>query len=166
MKKIYMTLLFLLMGSIWNTATASIVIPPVDIGTGNPNFTEFMGNSMSLLGKINIDEDGFSNGVFSIAFKCGDSNATEGTWSNATALVDYIQVNGGNGNPSWAIFKVAPAATNGKWYTDWGTGSLLNGGGKRPVLSNIKFYNVVPVPAAVWLLSSGLIGLLGIRRKA
>ena len=51
---------------------------------------------------------------------------------------------------------------------------ISNPGGDSPELSEyqcgpsspmMKFYAPVPIPGAVWLLGSGLIGILGIRRK-
>ena len=46
-------------------------------------------------------------------------------------------------------------------------GDFLNGGGPIADLSNLRAFSVVPVPAAVWLFGSGLIGLIGFaKRKA
>ena len=57
------------------------------------------------------------------------------------------------------------------WYYFEGiTGSGLNGTWDARVfdgkaLSNISAYAVVPVPAAVWLFATGLLGLAGVARK-
>ena len=40
-----------------------------------------------------------------------------------------------------------------------------NNGGQIAELSNARAFSVVPVPAAVWLFASGLLGLIGIARK-
>ena len=40
-----------------------------------------------------------------------------------------------------------------------------NMGGKTPALSHSAAYSVVPVPAAVWLFGSGLLGLVGVARR-
>lgn len=46
-------------------------------------------------------------------------------------------------------------------------GSTWNKGKTNLVLSHMTTYTVVPVPAAVWLFGSGLLGLVGVaRRKA
>ena len=42
---------------------------------------------------------------------------------------------------------------------------FLNDGGNVAELSNVRGYYVVPVPAAVWLFGSGLLGLVGIARR-
>jgi len=40
------------------------------------------------------------------------------------------------------------------------------GGSPAFYLNEIDFYgNPVPIPGAIWLLGSGLIGIIGIRRK-
>ena len=44
-------------------------------------------------------------------------------------------------------------------------GDFLNGGGQIADLSNVRAFSVVPVPAAVWLFSSGLLALIGICRR-
>jgi hypothetical protein len=44
---------------------------------------------------------------------------------------------------------------------------FLNNGGSIAALSNVRAFSVVPVPAAVWLFGSGLLGLVAVsRRKA
>lgn len=46
-------------------------------------------------------------------------------------------------------------------------GDFLNGGAQIADLSNVRAFSVVPIPAAVWLFGSGLIGLIGFaKRKA
>jgi len=42
---------------------------------------------------------------------------------------------------------------------------FLNDAGNVADLSNFRGYTVVPVPAAVWLFGSGLLGLVGIARR-
>ena len=41
----------------------------------------------------------------------------------------------------------------------------VNGGDGEVGIDNIEFGNQVPIPAAVWLLGSGLLGMIGLRRK-
>lgn len=53
-----------------------------------------------------------------------------------------------------------------KFITFGGTNAGLGGGGDQVVIDNLS-YNPMPVPAAAWLFSSGLTGLIGVtRRKA
>lgn len=42
---------------------------------------------------------------------------------------------------------------------------FLNGGGQIADLSNLRAFSVIPVPPAVWLFGSGLVGLVGISRR-
>lgn len=42
---------------------------------------------------------------------------------------------------------------------------FVNNGGQVSTLSNVTGYSVVPVPAAVWLFGSGLLGLVGVARS-
>ena len=42
---------------------------------------------------------------------------------------------------------------------------FLNNGGQIAGLSNVSAFSVVPVPAAVWLFGSGLLGLVGVARR-
>lgn len=55
-----------------------------------------------------------------------------------------------------ACLQAAQHTSGGDWYTADGK-----------ALSHITFYNsgVVPVPAAVWLFGSGLLGLVGVARR-
>ena len=49
----------------------------------------------------------------------------------------------------------------------YAVGDFLNGGGQIADLSNVRAFSVVPIPAAVWLFGSGLVGLIGFaKRKA
>jgi len=45
------------------------------------------------------------------------------------------------------------------------SGNLIPGGTMKGTLSNTQTITAVPVPAAAWLLGSGLIGLVGYGRK-
>ena len=44
-------------------------------------------------------------------------------------------------------------------------GDFLNPGGQIADLSNVRAFSVVPVPPAVWLFGSGLVGLIEISRR-
>ena len=50
------------------------------------------------------------------------------------------------------------------WWRD-GTGQQWNDGANNRYRGYVVEFGPVPIPAAVWLLGSGLIGLAGIRRK-
>ncbi len=76
-----------------------------------------------------------------------DPSATWNWWE------DYCQylVNTQNGNGSWSGYSY--------WYGPMATAWDIN------ILNATQTGGQVPLPAAVWLLGSGLIGLVGIRRK-
>jgi len=68
----------------------------------------------------------------------------------------------------WYYFEgITGTALDGSWDASeiFGNGNGNgngNGGGGTQALSYISAYTVVPVPAAVWLFGSGLLGLFGI----
>lgn len=107
-------------------------------------------------------------GGFSLTF---DTAHKSGTWINSLGFdVDYITIKAGNGfivydvKSNFYYTKGTPDSWN--W---WSTEGLKNGGGNQPEVSHISFWSKVvtpvPVPAAVWLLGTGLVGLVGVRRK-
>jgi hypothetical protein len=80
----------------------------------------------------------------------------------------------GSANPLWLVFKTGGGANDPYWFAFQLTGVTigsevswqLNGG--TGALSNTRLFGsdfVVPLPAAVWLFGSGLLGLLGIARR-
>ena len=83
-------------------------------------------------------------------FILGEVNALSGTWDNA----DW--------NLTLAICPDTICTAGPRAYT-WD--DFTNKGGNIAALSNVRAFSVVPVPAAVWLFASGLIGLVGVARK-
>jgi len=76
----------------------------------------------------------------------------------------YVPYVGGSGN------KVFTSFSNNDFGFDDGYSAThwrLGGVGLVPVTSDKLYakFNMVPIPGAVWLLGSGLIGLVGIRKK-
>jgi len=103
----------------------------------------------------------------------GTIEPTSGTWTyDGTGSVDYLTV---KFDGVFALFEV----TDGDITGDWDTSVFGNefqscfggGGGGRSScdpygLSHIAVYTtVVPVPAALWLFGSGLLGLIGVARR-
>lgn len=90
----------------------------------------------------------------------------------------YIVDDGTTVSPVQSFVQNNPAAVNGvftltlnQWVTDiyfsapgiGGWGGIANPGDHHEF--SVAGVNIVPIPGAVWLLGSGLIGLIGLRRK-
>ena len=113
---------------------------------------------------LTIGGIGFLNGTWSIsdpsithiAFKSagyfilGEVTSTSGTWDNT----DW--------DLTLAICPDTICTAGPRAYT-WA--DFTNNGGKIAELSNARAFSVVPVPAAVWLFGSGLLGLVGVARR-
>ena len=92
-----------------------------------------------------------------------DNEPTSGQWGyTGMGIVGYLVVKAG---PNFAVYEYNDVITGNMPNTGlWDTSDLSNKG-----LSHITAYqgqaSVVPVPAAVWLFGSGLIGLVGLARR-
>jgi hypothetical protein len=118
----------------------------------------------------------FSAPVANVSFRAGDgsgdldayavtlyaygTNALIGTWQTPQF--------GGSNEPEWYTLNIT-ASNIGRIVFDPGNSGSLPGTkeGLGGIIITDFCYNSqpVPIPAAVWLLGSGLIGLIGIRRK-
>jgi len=113
-------------------------------------------NSLTLLGKSD-DSNPFGN-VIATTFKDG-TEPIGGMWDAGSEPVSFISIKADGGFKVWDFM----GATSGDWDT-------LGFGNNPPhELSHISFWDnpnapPVPVPAAVWLLGTGLAGILGGRR--
>ena len=84
--------------------------------------------------------------------------AGSGTWDFFTSNTD-----------SWDLSLVTVPRydmySNWSWSRAYVDADFLNGGSQVADLSNVRAFSVVPVPAAVWLFGSGLLGLVGVARR-
>jgi hypothetical protein len=98
-----------------------------------------------------------------------DPDSTEaltGTWDwdNSFGTLDYLSFK----FDSWvAVYQITNGDITGSWDLEalcYDEGAC-NNGGQPAALSHSVGYSVVPVPAAVWLFGSGLLGLVGLARR-
>jgi len=78
-----------------------------------------------------------------------------GTGFGSSLFFYYITGNGGNSLASSTLTAFANAAGNGTW-------TLASNGAATYAIPGVS---AVPIPAAVWLFGSGLLGLVGIARR-
>jgi hypothetical protein len=100
----------------------------------------------------------------------GSNPKLEVNLSDGTTIAATFQLVGESGSgEAWNLTAGDSAITLG-WAS--GTANLVGGGENMSTLGNPDFYlqagihaNPVPIPGAVWLLGSGLVGLAGLRRR-
>jgi len=113
---------------------------------------------IELLGKIDYPAN--KDGGLSVTY---NNNHTAGTWSASPGfIVQFITIKAGN---QFVVYDVnSPTYKSQFGANEWSTAALGNKG-----VSHISFWGKmgapVPAPSAVWLLGTGLIGLIGVRRK-
>ncbi|WP_064039990.1 hypothetical protein [Methylomonas koyamae] len=126
------------------------------LGAGNPPAT-----STHVTGFV-----GYSNGNSNAA----DSNFTNGA-GYAVGTGSAGSSRGSNGGLDWAaldLANLAPGyyimAVGGSCYTQTNCGTANGTGGWKAGSYNVQI-NAVPVPGAVWLFASAMLGMLGMKRR-
>jgi hypothetical protein len=150
-------------------------------GTANARILEFTytSNDFGVVGSYTMDENDLLNnigdpyaGQVSNNFIIDLNFSVDGkTWSTA----DIVRSASAGYFTTGSIPEVDPGSTNGAYATN-GFGSIVQ---FNPNTTGVRFGNIsllgtwstsvsaVPVPAAIWLFGSGLLGLIGMaRRKA
>lgn len=93
------------------------------------------------------------------------AEAIAGTWDwTGAGSLDYLTIK----FDSWlAVYEITAPTISGDWSTQalCADYSACNANDKPFAISHAAGYSVVPVPAAVWLFASGLLGLIGVARK-
>ena len=123
-----------------------------DPGLSIPNISAFTGSAREFYTKYDYaDADGDGIIVFDVAgYRMGYHQVMN---SNGTAPGIYCGIN----MPSWSIGE-ATLDENGDFTMYLHNYEIVTYEGSTMI-------STVPVPAAVWLLGSGLLGLIGVRRK-
>ena len=98
---------------------------------------------------------------FTLTFDPGNTSGTVAVKSEGSGFKGYMAVKAAKGFNLYYFNGSEPIDTPYDWDTNG-----LNPDHSSPGVSHISFYSsTVPIPAAAWLLGSGLIGLIGARRK-
>jgi len=128
------------------------------IGEGGPGFSVTGINDDS--GSWTVTDPTITHIAFKASghFILGAVMAGSGTWDFFTSNTD-----------SWDLSLVMCPDTictlTGPGPRAYVDADFLNGGSQVADLSNVRAFSVVPVPAAVWLFGSGLLGLVGVARR-
>ena len=113
----------------------------------------------------NVSEEGTLRDSYTTVFDENplDPSKAAITYDLTNSWVDgdtkWLLVKDGNQDPAWYLFDIS----------DWDgteTLELLGFWPQNGAISHVAIYGVAaPIPGAVWLLGSGILGLVGIRRK-
>lgn len=138
------------------------------IGSQSPNFTNAnvntFSNNFSTFAKNINSQYGSSN--TSTIFGWGDQRTSGTTFDGKNAPLSWISTLVGNGAAVGTAQKLFMFATNGSGLS--GLANVYLGGTFNVSAAGDISYTAtspVPLPAAVWLFGSGLLGLIGVGRR-
>ena len=141
------------------------------------NVAAILGVNTSLVTQIAevTGGDGTVNGL-----TIGGMNTFDGTWSISDPSITHIAfksdgyfilgevtaMGGTWDNADWTFsLAICPDTICTPGPRAYTSDDFTTNGGPIAALSNARAFAVVPVPAAVWLFGSGLLGLVGIARR-
>lgn len=87
----------------------------------------------------------------------GDFSFNASVWDSYQDVIIVLKDGGSITDPDtkWSAYLLMDAVSSGSWIYD----------GTKELSYLAVYANPVPVPAAVWLFASGLLGLVGVARK-
>jgi hypothetical protein len=140
-------------------------------GQARYDLTSITSTGINTIGTIMQIEDlgyvsGLSNSSSALYFSLADKLYTANTTTGAGALIGLMGSGLGIGSMVFEDGTLYGAGSGGKIYTintTTGTATLLSNTG-FDIIGLAPAPAPVPIPAAIWLLGSGLVGLIGIRR--
>ena len=155
---------------ILSTATPGTLVDPTTVPPGNIGLEGAIGNSTNYLNAVNrFDGNAVLGADLAVQdyvivpdgnFAYHNGGSWAGTWGGASTFTTEAAI--GTSMDFWFIH-TDPNETDftslvnqqpGTWKLDFTAGNAA-----------LTYTAVVPLPAAVWLLGSGLIGLIGIARR-
>lgn len=142
------------------TGTSQIL---ATIEASHPGLVELYKSDQS--GTGSVDSGGYADDYDTVFSNTATDPADASiTWTGPGVIFCgdcYVLIKDGNQDPSWYLFELA--SWDGQMTIDL-TGFWPNQG----AISHVSIMGrpaVIPVPAAVWLFGSGLLGLVGVARR-
>lgn len=107
------------------------------------------------IGSVIEDTFGLASGALVNGDKVDNAGGGSSASFTSTQAYEYLAVHFGKHE---LLFHFANSITAGTVFS-------ITTEGRAAGLSNFRSYSVIPIPAAVWLFGSGLLGLLGASRR-
>lgn len=140
--------------TVWNGATGTVL----GTSTTNPAWTwDFTAGTAS-----------FASGALDVGFPYSTSPITLADNGDGTYTGSYTVNIGTNSGPTSTLWDITQLGNSLSIVTLDGDGNGIPGmtlAGVMPLPVSLEWTSAVPVPAAVWLFGSGLLGLIGVARK-